>query len=81
MEVVRERLRVLLKKSPCPPVLDLLHARKVSLMNLRFNTAQVPRYPDYRPSANPLYKGCNAKASLVREVAQSAGGFLCERAA
>ena len=28
------------------PVLDLLHARKVSQLNLRFKFAQFPRYPD-----------------------------------
>ena len=27
-------------------VLDLLHARKVSQLNLRFKFAQFPRYPD-----------------------------------
>ena len=39
------------------PVLDLLHARKVSQLNLWFKYAQFPRYPEFAlliPSANPL---------------------------
>ena len=38
-------------------VLDLLRARKVSLLNLWFKPAQIPRYPEFTlfiPSANPL---------------------------
>ena len=42
-------------------VLDLLHARIVSQLNLRFKFAQYSRYPDGaylpRPSANPLPQG------------------------
>ena len=40
-------------------VLDLLHARKVSQLNLWFKYAQFPRYPEFAlliPSANPLIK-------------------------
>ena len=36
----------LFKNTPAAIVLDLLHAQKVSLMNLRFKSAQFLRYPD-----------------------------------
>ncbi len=55
------RQKVTIKKSPeglsfifdHGTVLDLLHAREVSLLNLRFNSAQFPRYPDLFHSVRP----------------------------
>ncbi len=44
-------------------VLDLLHARKVSLLNLRFNSAQFPRCPDYRPLSQNNSPDCFVRQS------------------
>ena len=57
-------------------VLDFLHARKVSLMNLRFKSAQFPRYPNFATRKWVALQLLLPQAQYVRKSAELAKAIL-----